>query len=146
MSTEENKAGVRRMCLEAWNEGNLDVVDEVVAPDARHHGLAPTTLVGTAPIKGLITQVRAAFPDIHIATEDLIVEGDRVVARNTVSGTHLGPFMGMPPTKERFVVTHIHIFRFAGGKLLEQWAVHDDLGMLQQLGVIPRPQAAGAPA
>lgn len=148
MSAEENKARVRRVCEEAWNEGRLDAIDEVIAPDARHHGLNGALQVGTAPVKELITTVRRAFPDLHIAIEDLISEGDRVVARNTVSGTHLGPFMGLPPTGKRFVVTHIHIFRYANGQMVEQWALLDDLNMLRQLGALPSPQpeTAGASA
>lgn len=146
MTTEENKARVRRVCQEAWNEGRLDVLDEINAPDVRHYGLQPETLVGTEPIKALVTQVRQTFPDLHLAVEDLIAEGDRVVARLTVSGTHQAPFMGLAPTGKRFVVTHIHIFRYADGQIVEHWTVQDNLGMLQQLGAIPRPQEAGAPA
>jgi steroid delta-isomerase-like uncharacterized protein len=146
MSNEENKSRVRRVCQEAWNEGRLDVIDEVVDPDARHHGLDAQTLVGPAPIKALVASIRDAFPDLHVAIEDLVAEGDRVVMRNTVTGTHLGPFMGLPPTGKRFVVTHIHIFRYVGGRMVEQWAVFDNLGMLQQLGAIPHRQEAGTPA
>jgi steroid delta-isomerase-like uncharacterized protein len=146
MSVEENKASIRRVCQEAWNEGRLGVIDEVIAPNARHHGMAPEELVGTAPIKGMVSAVRGAFPDLHVAVEDMIAEGDRVVSRNTVTGTHTGPFMGIPPTGKRFVVTHIHIFRYADGQMVEQWALLDDLSMLQQLGVIPRREPAGAHA
>ena len=81
--------------------------------------------------------LRTAFPDLHYDTEELIAEDDKVVARTTMRGTHTGPFLGIPPTGRRFEQQQIHILRFVDGKAVEHRAVRDDLGMLQQLGVIP---------
>jgi predicted ester cyclase len=80
---------------------------------------------------------RAAFPDIHVAVEDVIANGDKVVVRLTFSGTHTGPLMGMPPTGKFVTITGIAIDRIQNGKIVEHWVNRDDLGMLQQLGMIP---------
>jgi steroid delta-isomerase-like uncharacterized protein len=85
----------------------------------------------------------AAFPDLNITVEDLIAEGDRVVARWTLRGTHQGASLGMPPTGKQVTMPGISVVRLAGGKSAEQWVIHDQLGMLQQLGLVPAPAQAG---
>jgi len=80
-----------------------------------------------------------AFPDLYFTVEDLIAEGDEVVARVTMSGTQHGAFMGIPPTGKHVTITGIDINRFVGGKSVEHWVEMDTLGMMQQLGVIPAP-------
>jgi predicted ester cyclase len=82
---------------------------------------------------------RDAFPDLRFTAEDIIAEGDKVAARYTMRGTHQGEFMGVAPTGNRIEVTGIDIVRFEGGKMVEHWANSDELGMMQQLGVIPAP-------
>lgn len=136
--SEENKALMRRIYEEVFNEGNLDLVDEVVAPDFVNH-TAPGAPRGPEPVKQLVTMLRNAFPDQHISIEDMIAEDDKVVMRNTYSGTHEGTFMGIPPTGKRFTQNQIHIMRFADGKVVEHWGVRDDLTQMQQLGVISMP-------
>ena len=83
--------------------------------------------------------MHTAFPDIQMNVEDMIAEADKVVARVSVSGTHQGEFMGIDPTGNRVAITGIDILRIADGKIVEHWGNFDDLGMMQQLGVIPEP-------
>jgi predicted ester cyclase len=86
--------------------------------------------------------LRTAFPDLHFTIEDLVGEGDTVAGRVTMSGTHLGPFQGIPPTGRSFQQAHMHFVRFRDGKAIEHRAVRDDLGMMRQLGLIPTPADA----
>jgi len=140
MSTEANKAIVRRIYEEIFNKRNLALVDELTAPDSINHeappGVAPT---GPEGIKQVVQMLTSAFPDHHMTIEDMVAEGDKVVVRTTFSGTHQGAFMGIPPTSKRFSQSQIHIVRVVDGKVTEHQAVRDDLGMMQQLGVIPSP-------
>lgn len=136
--SEENKAIMRRIFEEVFNEGNLDLLDELVAPEFVNHA-APGAPRGPEPVKQLVAMLRNAFPDQHISIEDMIAEDDKVVMRNTYSGTHEGTFMGIPPTGKRFNQNQVHILRFADGKVVEHWAVRDDLTQMQQLGVISMP-------
>ena len=138
MSVEENKAKVRRMTEEAFNRGNLSVVDELVAPDAVEHDVPPGTNA-REHYKEIITVLHNAFPDWHLAIEDMVAEGDRVACRFSMTGTHRGPFMGLPPSGRRFTAQQIRIIRFVDGKTAESWSVRDDLGMMRQLGALPEP-------
>ena len=147
MSTEENKAVVRRM-YEECNKGKeaaMAVLEELVAPDYVWHGALPP---GISPDLAGWRQGRiaflTAFPDLHVVVEDLIAEGDKVVARLTMRGTHQGDFMALPPTGKVVTVTGIVILRFAGAKEVEHWSSVDNLGWLQQLGAIPQIAQAGA--
>jgi steroid delta-isomerase-like uncharacterized protein len=136
MSTEDNKADVRRGYEEGFNQRNLAVFDELMASDYVWH-IASTTVQGREPAKQLISRFLTAFPDGRYTIEDMIAEGDRVVVRQTFHGTHQGDFMGMAPTGKQVTVTEIEIFRIANGKSVENWTNSDDLGLLQQLGVVP---------
>jgi predicted ester cyclase len=91
---------------------------------------------GPASFKQLVTFYRSAFPDAEFTIEDVLADGDKVVMRNTFSGTHRGPFMGIAPTGRRVSQEQIHIVRVASGQVVEHWAVRDDLSLLQQLGVV----------
>ena len=135
MSTEENKALTRRG-YEALNQRNWAAFDALVAPDIVFHN-ASTTIQGLEPYKQFISMYFTAFPDTHLFIEDIIAEGDNVVVRQTFQGTHKGDLMGIPPTGKQATATGISILRWANGKAVEQWANYDDLGLLQQLGVIP---------
>jgi len=138
MSTQANKTSMRAIAEEAFQQGNTRVLDEVVAVDyVEHFPVPPGWPAGLAGLKQFIEVTRAAFPDLQYVVEDLVAEDDKVVARITASGTQTGPFMMLPPTGRRATWTEIHIARFAGGKMVEHWASHDQLGMLQQLGAIP---------
>lgn len=140
MSTEDNKAHVRRG-FEAVNQKNLAVFDELLDPDVVFHN-ASTTMQGLEAYKQFLSMYITAFPDLQFTVEDMIAEGDRVVARCTTRGTHQGTFMGIPPTGKQVKTTLIFIDRIVNGKGVEQWSNGDDLGLLQQLGVISAPGQA----
>ncbi len=88
--------------------------------------------------------LRTAFPDLHFTIEELVAEGDTVAGRLTMSGTHQGPLMGIPPTGRSVRQDHMHFVRFRDGKAIEHWGVRDELGMMQQLGVITLPRQSDA--
>ena len=135
MSAEENKAIIRHYLEEAWNKKNLAVVDEFIAPDLIQHirNVPP----GREGIKQFFHLIYSAFPDAHFSVEDMVAEGDKVTWRFTVRATHAGSFRGLPPTGKPITLTGIAITRMRDGQMAENWNQTDDLGMLQQLGVIP---------
>ena len=140
MSIEQNKAVFRQIVEEIFNQGNISLFDELVAPDfIEHEELPPGIPVGREGAKVLFTQLRSAFPDFNAEIEDLIAEGDRVVVRMKWTGTHEGEFMGIPPTGRSISIEVIDIVRFEGGKFVEHWGIMDNMGMMQQLGVVPEP-------
>jgi steroid delta-isomerase-like uncharacterized protein len=139
MSAEENKAIARRG-YEAINQNNLDALDEVVAPDITDHDPAPGQAPGLEGVKQWFSSMHTAFPDFRMNVEDMIAEGDKVVARVRLSGTHQGELMGIDATGNRVTITGIDILRInADGKIMERWGNFDDLGMMQQLGVMEPP-------
>ena len=143
MSTEQNKALVRHMVEEIFNRGNMSRVDEFLAPDfVEREELPPGIPSGREGVKQLTTMLRSAFPDFKATIDDIVAEGDKVVIRQTWSGTHKGEFMGIPPTGKSVSFGVIDIIRIAGGKCVEHWGQMDSMGLMQQLGVIP----AGPPA
>lgn len=122
MSTEENKAIVRRWSAELFNQGHLEVADEIVAPTYRRHDPGdPFVVEGPEDLKHLVSMLRAHVPDLHISVEDVIAEGDKVVTRYTGA---------------QGKVSGIQIFRLVDGKIVESWANRDELGALRQRGVI----------
>jgi len=135
MSTEDNKAHVRRG-FEAVNQKNLAVFDELLTPDVVFHN-ASTTMQGIEAYKQFLSMYMTAFPDLHFTIEEMIAEGDTVVARFTTRGIHQGNLMGIPPTGKQVSGTGMFIDHIVNGKGIEQWFNTDDLGLLQQLGVIP---------
>ena len=144
MSIEQNKALFRRMLEEALNQGNISLIDELVAPDfVEHEEVPPGAPAGREGVKMMFTMLRGAFPDLKATVDDVIAEGDKVVVRSTWSGTHKGEFMGIPPTGKRVSFGVIDIVRYADGKMVEHWGQMDNLGMLQQLGVAPAPGEGG---
>jgi predicted ester cyclase len=134
MSTEDNKAIVRRFYDEAINKKNLAAIDEFVDPNVIDHSGLPGGIEG---VKQLFSMTLMAYPDLHLTLEDKIAEGDKVVTCLTWRGTHQGEFMGIPPTSEHVANTSIDFVRLANSKVAERWNVVDNLGMMQQLGVIP---------
>lgn len=127
---------VHRIMDEVMNAGNLSVLDEVTHPDVIDHTMPPEMPAGREGVKATLAMYRTAFPDMHFALEDIIVEGDRVATRYIMTGTHQGEFMGIPATGRRISVGGIDIMRFRDRKVAERWAQDDSLSMLQQLGVI----------
>jgi len=138
MPVEENKAIVRR-CYEELNKKNLGIGDELFAANYVNHQPGGGEVHGPEELKQLLTGFFTAFPDLRFTVEDLVAEGDKVVARWTSQGTHKGEFMGIAATGKQGATTGIAIFRIVGGKVVEEWAEMDMLGMMQQLGVIPTP-------
>ena len=140
MSTEENKAILRRWFEEAWDRRNLDAIDDIVAADFVFHNAPPGISPDREGVRQLVTMMQAAFPDVRITVEDQIGEGDKVVTRWTFTGTHKGELMGIAPTGKQIAISVITINRIAGGKAAEGWEEVDRLGMMQQLGVVPLPE------
>jgi steroid delta-isomerase-like uncharacterized protein len=114
----------------------LAVADELIASDFREHVGGEARRVGVEGFKAARLRRNAAFPDWKVTVDDIIAEGDKVVARATGQGTHLGDYMGIPPTGKRIKVSWIAIYRVADGKLAEHWQHIDELGLRQQLGAI----------
>ncbi len=142
MSAEESMAIVRRF-WGVWEEGNIDLVDELLAPDYINHTPAsPDQPTGPEGVKGVVAMFRSAIPDLRVVVEDMIAEGEKVAVRYTLEGTHEGELFGVPPTGQRLSIKSITVERVSGGKIREHWRVSDELGMMQQLGVIPVPEQA----
>ena len=154
MSTEENKAIVRRFFEEIYIKGNVAAVDELIAPNPVIHWDSPINVpvpaqfqLSLEEIKQVVSQYRTTFPDLQYTVELQVAEGDMVVTRVTARGTHTGEYRGLryrgiPPTGKQVTWTEIRIFRIADGKLVEQWSNEDDLGRLQQVGALPTPEQA----
>ncbi len=144
--TEGNKALADRFHMDVFQEGNLDAADEILSPEfSWHGGFSPgEDQRGPEPAKQVASAVIAAFPDRRITHEDTIAEGDRVLIRWALTGTQDGELMGIPPTGRRVTVTGFDLFRIEDGKIVEMWQEADQLGMMQQLGVIPEPGQAGS--
>jgi steroid delta-isomerase-like uncharacterized protein len=138
MSTETNKAIVRRYFDQVLNDRRHDLAEEFLAENIELHGsgLAP----GLEVVKQWLTMFAAAFPDGHYVIEDVVAEEDRVVARTAFNGTHQGERQGIPATGKSVSMPSITIFRLDNGKIAEGWLVSDNLSLMQQLGVIPTPQ------
>ena len=145
--SEGNKNVVRRLFEEVWNKGNLQVTDELFTPNYTHHD-ASTPDVGRGPEseKKRATLYRAAFPDFRLTIEDLIADGETVMARWSCRGTHKGDLSGIAPTGKQFTISGVSIARFANGKMAEGWVNWDALGLMQQLGVVPELGKAKAAA
>jgi steroid delta-isomerase-like uncharacterized protein len=136
--SEPNKAIVRRLFEELWNKGNLSLADELFSPNYAHYDPS-TPDVGRGPEseKKRATLYRTAFPDLRLTIEDIIAEGETVMARWSCRGTHKGDLSGIAPTGKQFTISGVTIARLANGKLAEGWVNWDALGLMQQLGVVP---------
>ena len=142
-ATEKNKAVITRLG-ELWNTGNLTIADEIFDADFVNHDPDNPGINNLESYKGYVDVIRIGFPDFHVATDDLIVEEDKLAFRWTIIATHQGELMGMPATGIQVVWTGIKMAHFADGKIVEMWWAKDSMGMLQQLGVIP-PMPDGPP-
>jgi len=135
---DANKALVRRLYEEGFNKGNLDVVDEVVAPDVVTHDPiildAPT---GPDSIRGGIEMIRKAFPDFHVDVLDLVAEDDKVASFVLMSGTNTGDYRRGGATNRKGTMRAFMLWRVAGGRLAESWGMADRFQFLQQLGIVP---------
>src|SRR5512134_1882367 len=140
MSIEQNKALVRQMVEEVFNRGNISLAGEFMAPDfVEREELPPGIPRDREGVKQLTTMLRSAFPDFKATIDDIVAEGDKVVIRQTWSGTQRGEFMGIPPTGRSVSFGVIDIIRIADGKFVEHWGQMDSMSLMQQLGAIPAP-------
>jgi steroid delta-isomerase-like uncharacterized protein len=130
---EENKAVIRRLYEEVWNQHNPEATDEFVAPDVFTRDMVIEHQHGIDGYKHLVRWMHTAFPDLRYDIEDIITEGDKVATFVTFSGTHTGPLGDLDPTVRQVSVKQAHWFRLADGKVAEAWSVRDDLGMMQQI-------------
>ena len=134
VSTEENKALVRRFVDEVQIKGHTDLIDEICSPEFVNHSTPQGLPPDREGIKMVTAMFREAFPDSYFTVKDMIGEGDKVATRKTFHGTHEGGFMGIPPTGRRVSMGLIDIVRIADGRVVEHWSMGDNLGMMQQLG------------
>jgi steroid delta-isomerase-like uncharacterized protein len=137
MSTQENKAVYFRLIEETFNNGNLEVADELVDHNYMEYTPAPSQTPGIAGFKQVVEIFRTAFPDLKVTVEDTIAEGNKVVARQSYTGTHKGELFGIPPTGKHVMVREVQIATFSNGKVVEHREFADEMGLMQQLGVIP---------
>lgn len=136
--SEQNKELVRRYNDDFWGKGDESLVEELFAEDLVDHNPAGNDLPpGREGMKQALTNFRTAFPDLTTSYEHLIAEGDKVVLRWRARGTHEGELMGISATGKQVTLSGIDILRIEHGKIAERWAEYDNLGLLQQLGVVP---------
>jgi steroid delta-isomerase-like uncharacterized protein len=136
MSIEENKSIVRRFFEIGPSKGDLDAANELLAPGFVLHVPLPCS-PGVRGIDEVISACRTAFQDLHVTVEDMVADEDRVAARFTARGIHMGAFMGLPPTGKPITMTGMEIFRLEKGKIAELWGEANLLGLMQQLGILP---------
>jgi predicted ester cyclase len=132
-----NKALMHRVYEEGFSQNNLDVLDELIASDFSDHNPNPGQPPGLEGLKQFISSMHTVLSGLQVNVEDMVAEGDKVVARLRISGTHQSEFMGNAPTGNQVRFTGIDILRIDNGKVVEHWGNVDELGMLRQLGVIP---------
>jgi steroid delta-isomerase-like uncharacterized protein len=144
MSTQENKTMVRRFLEESLGEGKPELVEDLLDPDFVRYDpyIEAGEVRGTQTVKENIVWFANAFPDLSCTVEDQVAEGDEVVSRWTLRGTHQGEFFGVPASGKRVEMSGIQIDRFdeESGKIVEEWAEFDLLGAMRQIGAIPEPQ------
>ncbi|MFN4275243.1 MAG: ester cyclase [Ferrovibrio sp.] len=134
---EQNRRLIERYFEEVWNQGKLDVLDELMHPAYVNHspGL-PDPLPGPAGLKPIVAAMRIGLPDMHYTIEDMVIAPDKVAVRVTLRATHTGDLFGMAPTGKRIEVDQMQIEHIEGGKIVEHWRRTDDMGLLRQLGQI----------
>jgi steroid delta-isomerase-like uncharacterized protein len=139
--------GSRRLLEETFNDGNVALIDQLVAPDAVNHDPAEPAqmraLRGPEGLKRTVQMYRTAFPDLRMAVDDVIAAGDKVVLRWHSEGTHRGELEGLAPTGARGTVTGISIDQWKDGKVVESWTEWDNLGLARQLGAAPPEGSTG---
>jgi steroid delta-isomerase-like uncharacterized protein len=140
LSVISNQELFRRYFAEVANAGNLDLADEIFASDYQHHDPAnpdPRPVVGPQGVKDHLSSLRGAFPDLAFEVDDMIADGDQIIVRWTARGTNTGDYFGMPATGKSIEITGMNTWRTRDGQAIEGWVNRDDMGLLQQLGVIP---------
>jgi steroid delta-isomerase-like uncharacterized protein len=131
-----------RRYFSVFEQGNIDLLDELLAPDYVNHTPAtPDLPTGPEGVKGVVSMFRSGMPDLKVVIEDMIAEGEKVATRYTLEGTHEGELFGVPPTGQRLSIKSMTVERVVDGKVRDHWRVSDNLEMMQQLGVVPEPGA-----
>jgi steroid delta-isomerase-like uncharacterized protein len=139
----EELSRLNREWTQLFSTGDVDRVDQLLAPDFVDHNPAPGSTPDRQGVKDWLRSTKQAFSNLKATSEDEIIEGDKIVVRSRLTGKHTGPYQGMPPSNKEFSIETIDIVRVRDGKGVEHWGVFDALGMLQQLGFV---EAPGAPA
>jgi len=137
MSSDDLKDVVRRWIIGTWDEGNVALLDEFATPNYVYRAPGDEELDGKA-LQEYSASIRSAFPDLNNTIEMQVAEGDVVVTRGTTRGTHEGSFAGIAPTGEQIALPWVFITRFENGRIAEDWELYDALGLMQQLGAIPK--------
>lgn len=128
---------VQQFFIDAFSQGQLEVLDRILAAGFVDHNAPPGIPPGPGGIKMVLGGFRAGMPDVSFVIEDTISEGDRIAVRYTASGTHTGEYFGIPATGRAVSFTGITLFRVADGLLQESWVQYDAFGLMRQLGVVP---------
>ena len=142
MSAKDLKAFDRRF-FEEWNKGKaaaMKAIDETCATNVVWHDATGINIRGLKDFKKSMDEFFNAFPDNHLTIQDMFAEGDKIATRYTITGTHKGELMGIPPTNKKITLMALEIDRIVGGKFVEGWISFDTMGMMQQLGVAPTPK------
>ena len=139
MSEAENKTIALRFNEDVWGRGDEAALEELLAPDFVDHDALPGQSPDREGHRQILAEFHSAFPDLHVTTEDVVAEGDKVVSRWTARGTHQGDLLGIAPTGNGVTIKGIDVLRIAGGRIVERWAQSNDLELMQQLGVVPAP-------
>jgi steroid delta-isomerase-like uncharacterized protein len=138
MSDERVRAAMVRYYEEIWNQGRLEVCDELIAPDyVNHSAPLPGLPPGPGGLRQIVAAVRRAFPDLHYTIEDMVLGGEKAALRTTMRGTHRGDFLGVAPTGRKVEVRELQIEHFRDGQIVAHWHLIDDLGLRRQLGLPP---------
>ena len=137
MATTQTKSPIRLVFDEAFNQGNLAIVDELLSSDHLVHNALGGAPNGPGGLKWLVAMFRTAFPGLQCTVEDEIIGGNKFSAHWTMRGTHMGLFMGNQPTGKQIQVHGIIFGRIVNGRIAEDWTLVDQMGILQQLGIIP---------
>jgi steroid delta-isomerase-like uncharacterized protein len=136
-----------RRFWDVWEEGNIDLLDELLAPDYVNHTLAtPDLPSGPEGVREVVSMFRTAMPDLKVVIEDMIAEGDKVATRYALEGTHEGELFGVAPTGKHLSIKSMTVERLSGGKIVEHWRVTEELDMMRQLDAIgvPGEQSSGS--
>lgn len=141
MSKEANLAALGKFA-EAINTGNFDLFKEVVSAENVDHDPAPGQVAGPEGYRMFFSRMRTAFPDFNAALETMVADDDTIAFAYVITGTHNGLLMGIPSTGKKIRVRGVQISKFKDGKMVERWGSSDELGMLQQLGLMEVPKAA----
>lgn len=137
MNTNQLKSAAQRFIEQGFNQKNPNALEEYFSAKLVDHALPPMLPQGREGRKMFYGAFLTAFPDIHVHIDDLLAEGDKIVTRWSAHGTHRGELMGIPATGKSVTITGVAIDRFENGQSVEHWEVFDQMGLMQQLGVIP---------